>query len=185
VQAPALATNGLTPLSFDDVYTAEFAFVWRNLRRLGVAEDCLGDAAQDVFLVLHRKLPEFEGRAPLRSFVYSVVKRVASEHRRARGRNEAWRGTDGEKEVPGPQWHRPDHEAEQSEALRLLLSLLATLDDDKRDAFVLAELEGMTAPEIAVAVGANVNTVYARIRAARAQIRNAWAEYQSTETRRP
>src|SRR3954465_5437111 len=54
--------------SFDTIYEQEFEFVWRNLRRLAVPEASLRDVAQDVFLVIHRRLPEFEGRAPLRSW---------------------------------------------------------------------------------------------------------------------
>jgi RNA polymerase sigma-70 factor (ECF subfamily) len=53
------------------------------------------------------------------------------------------------------------------EAAQLLTAFLDTLDDDKRETFILAELEQMTVPEIAEAVDANVNTVYSRLRAAR------------------
>jgi RNA polymerase sigma-70 factor, ECF subfamily len=178
------ADEPLARSSFDEVYAAQFAFVWRTLRRLGVPEDSLRDAAQDVFVVLLRKLPEFEGRAPLRSFLYSIVKRVAFEHRRAHARNDARGGAHAD-DIEGPHWHGPESSAEHGEALRLLYLLLGTLDDDKREAFVLAELEGLTVPEIAALTGANPNTLYARLRAARTQIRKAWAVHQNQPTRKP
>ena len=58
-------------------------------------------------------------------------------------------------------------ERAQAEEIRLFYSLLETLDDDKREVFVLAELEQMSVPEIADTLSLNVNTVYSRLRAAR------------------
>ncbi|PKN48753.1 MAG: RNA polymerase sigma factor, partial [Deltaproteobacteria bacterium HGW-Deltaproteobacteria-20] len=48
-------------MEFRELYDANLPFVWRSLRRLGVSEAEAADAAQEVFLVIHRKLPEFEG----------------------------------------------------------------------------------------------------------------------------
>jgi RNA polymerase sigma-70 factor, ECF subfamily len=179
VNAPALAEVALparvdTHQTFDAVYGAHFAFVWRNLRRLGVPEQNLRDAAQDTFLVVHRRLPEFEARAPLRSWLYSIVTRVARQHRRTL-RRKGLRHVEDPDQLEGPRWLGPDRGAERGEALRVLLGLLDALDDDKREVFVLADLEGLSVPEIATAVGANANTVYSRLRAARQQIRTAWA----------
>src|SRR5689334_9453575 len=70
--------------NFAEIYDAQFAFVWRSLRRLGVDPSGLDDAAQDVFLVVHRRLPEFEGRASLKTWVYEIVRRVARDHRRTK-----------------------------------------------------------------------------------------------------
>ena len=70
--------------TFDDVYDQYFDFAWCNLRRLGVREAQLSDAAQDAFLVVYRRLPDFTAAPPaseaassLRSWVYSIVVRVA------------------------------------------------------------------------------------------------------------
>ncbi|HLV64249.1 MAG TPA: RNA polymerase sigma factor [Polyangiaceae bacterium] len=159
---------------FEVVYEAEFAFVWRNLRRLGVPEAGLRDATQDVFLVVLRRLPEFEGRAPLRSWLYSIVARVARQHRRTRKRRDLG-VTEDAYQVVDRESFSPQHRAEDREALRLLLELLDRLDDEKREAFILSDLEGMTAPEIAQALGVNLNTVYSRVRAARLELRAALA----------
>jgi RNA polymerase sigma-70 factor (ECF subfamily) len=160
------------PRDFDAVYNEHFAFVWRNLRRLGVPERSLRDAAQEVFLVVHRRLGEFEGRAPLRSWLYSIVTRVAFTNRRTRLRKEL-RDVEDPEFVADQASAGPEASAERGEALRLVLELLGELEEDKRTVLILADLEEMTVPEIAAAVNANPNTVYSRLRAARSELRRA------------
>jgi RNA polymerase sigma-70 factor (ECF subfamily) len=159
--------------SFDELYGEHFTFVWRNLRRLGVAEAALSDAAQDVFLVVHRRLHEFEPRASVRSWLYSIAVRVARQHRRGARRKPVEALDDAAHCAAGL---GPEQLAAQSEALQRLLALLEQLDDAKREAFVLSELENLTAPESAEILGVNVNTIYARVRAARKQLESALAQ---------
>jgi RNA polymerase sigma-70 factor (ECF subfamily) len=148
-----------TPVpSLKELYEAEFSFVWRNLRRLGVQEADLRDAAQDVFVVVHRRLSEFEGRSSIRWWLYCVVKRVASQARRTRRRRELPETTDPD-EVEGS-LALPDESAE--------------LDEEQRDIVILADLEECTAPEIASMLDCNVNTVYSRLRIGRAKLRSAF-----------
>src|SRR5215470_15027470 len=78
--------SGPSGMTFEETYRAHFAFVWRSLRRLGIREEDASDAAQEVFIVVHRKLPEFAGRSKLTTWLYGVCFRVASERRRAAGR---------------------------------------------------------------------------------------------------
>ena len=59
--------QGSTARSVEEIYRAHFGFVWAVLRRLGVPDRDLEDVAQDVFIVVHRRLPEFEGRASTRT----------------------------------------------------------------------------------------------------------------------
>src|SRR5512146_2625141 len=73
--------------SFDEVYAAHFAFVWRVLRTFGVTEPALEAAAQDVFVVVHRRLPEFEGRSAVTTWLFAIARRVACAHRRRGGRD--------------------------------------------------------------------------------------------------
>ena len=70
-------------MTFEEAYRAHFAFVWRSLRRLGIREEDAADAAQEVFIVVHRKLPEFAGNSKLTTWLYGICFRVASERRRA------------------------------------------------------------------------------------------------------
>lgn len=152
-----------TRSSFDQVYEEHFDFVWANLRRMGVRPSQLEDAAQDVFIVVHRQLGGFEGRSSVRTWIAGVAWRVASEYRRHESRKGA-EPLPEELPAPGPDPHRA---AVHAEAVRLLDELLQRLDHDKRAVFVLADIEGLTVPDIAGALGVNLNTVYARLRAAR------------------
>jgi RNA polymerase sigma-70 factor (ECF subfamily) len=157
-------------LPFDDVYERHFDFAWRNLRRLGVPAPDVDDAAQEVFLVVHRRLPQFEPRGSLKAWLFGIVARVASAHRR-RLRRAAPTSAGREEPIDPdrtPSLSPAGAEAmAESEAVAVLHALLDGLDDDKRAVFVLAELEQMTAPEIAEALGVKLNTVYGRLRQAR------------------
>jgi len=169
--------------TFEAVYAEQFAFVWRNLRRMGVRDSALRDATQDVFLVVHRRLGEFERRAPLRSWLFSIVRRVALQHRRTARRRDV-SGDDDADSLPGT-LAGPEQNATDAEALRFFLSLLDELDDDKRDVFVLSELEEMTASETAAALSCNINTVYSRLRAAREKLRAAYERRHGRRRGRP
>jgi RNA polymerase sigma-70 factor (ECF subfamily) len=150
--------------SFEAVYDEWFEFVWRSVRRLGVADASLDDAVQDVFVVVHRQLPAFEGRSSMKTWLFGIALRVARDHHRAARRKGGLLPLTANVADAAA---GPYEQAVTSEAVRELDRLLAELDEDKRVVFILAELEQMTAPEIAEAVGINVNTAYSRMRAAR------------------
>ena len=155
------------------IYREHFAFVWRSLRRLGAPEHALDDATQDVFLVAARRLDEFERRSSVRTWLFGIAIRVVRTHRRT-----SWRHQRKVDALASANTDAPAGDPmAQSDAQRLLLTLLDRLDDDKRAVYVLAELEGMTVVEIAEGLGANVNTIYTRLRAARQQLRAAAAEH--------
>jgi RNA polymerase sigma-70 factor (ECF subfamily) len=168
--------------SFEEVYAAHAPFVIRNLRRLGVADAALDDAAQDVFVVVHRRLPEFEGRSAITTWLFAIVVGVARNQRRSRRRRAPESASEAEAEaLAASPAERPDRRASVSQSVRLLTSLLDELDEDKREAFVLSQLEQMTAPEIAEALQLNVNTVYARIRASIQAFEQAVARHRARE----
>jgi RNA polymerase sigma-70 factor (ECF subfamily) len=169
--------------SLKELYEAEFAFVWRNLRRFGVREGDLRDAAQDVFVVVHRRLGDFEGRSSIRWWLYGVVKRVAAQTRRTRRRHpvDALDDMDSVEGASGA----PDENAERAQALELFASLLDQIDEDQRDAVILSDLEDFTAPEIASMLGCNVNTVYSRLRLGRAKLRSAFERSQNRTRSEP
>jgi RNA polymerase sigma-70 factor (ECF subfamily) len=150
--------------SFEAIYEEHVEFVWRSLRRLGVAAASLDDAVQEVFIVVHRRLAEFEGRSSMKTWLFGIALRVAHDHHRSVRRKGGLLPLEPTvaDEAPGPH-----EQAVTAEAVRELDRVLAELDEDKRVVFILAELEQMTAPEIAEAVGVNMNTVYSRLRAAR------------------
>lgn len=153
-------------LDLATVYEAYFRYVWRCLRSLGVRDSQLEDALQDVFIVVQRRLPEFDGRAAVRTWLYAIALRIARKYRERARREptslEAAREHDPE--LATVQETSGEHE---SERLALAHRALASLDDDKREIFVLARVEQMSAPEIASVLRIPLNTVYSRLRAAR------------------
>ena len=163
--------------AFDAIYADAFPVVWRTLRRFGVEEAQLDDAAQDVFLVVHRRLPEFEGRSTVRTWVVGIAVGVARNYRRSARR----RATEPLHEEPAAS--RPlaaEERTDAARAARLVRRLLGEMDPDRADVFVLGELEQLTAPEISVALGVNVNTVYSRLRAARRDFEDALARHRAS-----
>jgi RNA polymerase sigma-70 factor, ECF subfamily len=153
---------------FESIYSDSFSAVWRTLRRLGVTPAQLDDAAQDVFVVVHRRLPEFDGRS-LRGWLYAIAVRVASDYRRSAILRRTLPLSDS---LVDPALD-PGRTNELRESVRLLHALLEELPEPKRTVFVLGELEELSVPEIAEALGENLNTVYSRLRAARTEFEAA------------
>lgn len=172
--------SDLEELTFDRVYDAHFAFVWRTARRLGVGESDVSDIAQEVFLVVHRRLDSFERRGAVKTWLYGILRRVVSDYRRTQRRKPSMVGR--AEAIEPDAWSStgktPDQNAEEREAMVLVQKLLDELDDDKREAFVLAELEQMTTAEIAEALDLNPNTVASRIRAGRVAFEAALARHE-------
>jgi RNA polymerase sigma-70 factor (ECF subfamily) len=156
---------------FEDAYRSHAAFVWRLLRGMGVPDSSVEDALQDVFVVVHRRLPSFDGRHPVTTWLFAIACRVASNYRR-RGRALAHGPLTDALCDHAP---TPAESAEQAEARRVLGVLLDRMDDERRAVFVLTEIEGMTAPEIAAVTGMPLNTVYSRLRRARIDMNDALA----------
>lgn len=162
------------------IYREHFAFAWRALRRLGLHEPEIADAVQDVFLVVHRKLPEFEGRARLTTWLYGICLRVASRRRRARSALELREG-DALAERAGD-LPDPSRVLEMREAGQLMDRLLDAMPAEQRIVFTAFELEELTGEEIAELLGVPVATVHSRLRLARQFIRRALARLGARET---
>lgn len=164
--APMGSANTARP-TFDALYDQHFHFVWRCLRRLGVAERHMDDACQAVFLVVHRRLAEYEPRIAPRAWLFAIARRVASDFRRTETRKGG--GTPLSDDQPSHN-DSPLDGAIKAQAANIILRFLDTLPEPQREAFVLSELEQMTAPEISAAIDANLSTVYSRVQAARAAL---------------
>lgn len=148
---------------FEAVYREQHAFVWRCVRRLGIADAEVDDLVQEVFVVVHRQLAEFAGDSKITTWLFGIAFRVISHHRRsamARMRRE-------QQVDPGRPPTEPDRRLSRTQAAGVLDELLDRLDDEQRSTFVMAEVVKMTAPEIAELTGAKLNTVYSRLRLAR------------------
>jgi len=168
-------------LSFDALYSEHARFVFRSLARLGVPEAQLLDATQEVFLVVHRRLAEFELRSSVRTWLFGIVLRVASQTRRqARRRSSETLPA----ELPDTTAGSPHDDAERAEAARTLYRLLDELPPDQRAMFVLVELEQMTLPDAAEAVSANVHTAASRLKSARRRFEAALKRQRAKDERR-
>lgn len=162
------------------LYGDHFAFVWRSARRLGVPLSVVDDVVQDVFLVAHRKLAEFEGRSSLRTWLFGITRKVARDYRPNRAAEA--RETADLDTLPTAD-SSPLVLAERAQSAQLLQALLDELEEDRRAAFILVDLEELSVPEAADALGVNVNTLYSRVRAARQDLSKALARLRARNER--
>ncbi|HTV25695.1 MAG TPA: RNA polymerase sigma factor [Polyangiaceae bacterium] len=163
------AERAPVPPGFDALYSEHFDFVCRSLRLLGVAPDGLEDSAQDVFGVVSRRLAEFVPNAPVRTWLFAIVQRVAANQRRTQRRKRAPLEPLCEPLVahePGPDAH-----AEAAQAAELIARFADGLDDGHRAVLVLALIERLSVREVATALGIPLFTVYSRIRSVRSALK--------------
>jgi RNA polymerase sigma-70 factor (ECF subfamily) len=169
--------------AFCALYEEHFEFVHRMARRFGVQEHCLEDATQDLFVVVHRRLETFEGRSSMKSWLYGITRRIAKDYRRRTQRKEQGKVSfENVKEVLPCGGQQPHAQLERSQAAWLLEYMLSSIEASRREVFVLAEIEEMSAPEIAKTLSLNVNTVYSRLRSARIAFEKAVARHQARAT---
>lgn len=160
--------------SFARVYEEFFDFVYRNTRRLGVPAAAADDVVQDVFLALHRRLRDYDGRASMQSWVYGILANTVRDYRRSFRRKQAPLVATERDEDWGPASTRasPELVAQRGQDVALLLALLDELPEAQRELIVLADLEQMSVPEICSCLGGNSNTVYSRLRVARENLKS-------------
>jgi RNA polymerase sigma-70 factor (ECF subfamily) len=173
--SPAGPAPALPP--FRDLYEKYFAFTWRSLRYLGVQSGHLDDAVQEVWVVVHRRYAEFEGRSDIKTWLFGITVNVQRNLFRAGRRHSGTVALPSGLASPVP---NPMLEREGREAWSLVLSFLDTLDDTRRAVFVSSLLEGMSPAETAEITGLDVATVYHRTSALRRSFRN-WVRARQGE----
>lgn len=179
-----MSFDTLAPPDFDSVYDQYFRFVWTSARRLGVGPEAIDDVVQEVFIVIHSKLETVRQPESLRSWIYGIVRRTVSSHRRAGQRRHDLHSMPPEESKVAARQPGPLELTEQSSQLELLSSLLDGLSEAKREVFILAELEEMTVPEIAAAIEIPLNTAYSRLRHARQDFETALARHVAATKKR-
>ena len=170
------------------IYKEYFDFVWSSARHLGAAGDVIDDVVQDVFIVIHSKLATLQRPEALRSWIYGIVRRTVSDYRRSRRtRDAAGARLGAELKSSRPSQPSPLDMAERNAELELLESVLAELDEPKREVFVMVEVLEMTVPEVVQALEIPLNTAYSRLRMARQSFEEALARHEARdeENRRP
>ncbi|HET8937751.1 MAG TPA: sigma-70 family RNA polymerase sigma factor [Polyangiales bacterium] len=171
--AHASACSGDTFRAF---YAEHFAFVWRCLGALGVPAASQDDAAQEVFVVVHRRLPEFRGESSVRTWLYGIVRNIASNVRRSQRRKGGLEELQDSEPSEQPD---PLRSLETREAADFVQQFVSALDDNKRDLFVLAIIEQLSMPEVAPILGVPLNTAYTRLRTLRIEFQSALAQYRA------
>jgi RNA polymerase sigma-70 factor, ECF subfamily len=160
VRPPTVALSS----EFRRLFEAEFGYVCRSLRRLGVREADVLDVAQELFVTVHRHLGEYDEARPLRPWLFSFSLRFAANYRRLT------RNRVAHVDVENAHSAAADSNAE---ARDLVLRALSELDFERRTTLVMHDLEGFPVPEIAEQTSVPLNTVYSRLRLARADFRAA------------
>ncbi len=148
------------PLTIHELVSAHFDVVWRWLRAFGVHRDDADDAAQQVFLVASRKQGDIVAGSE-RSFLFGTARGVAANYRRISRRRAP---IADEAEVVALLDSAPNAEEmlADRQAHAVLEHLIARLDDDLRDVFVLFQLEELPAVEIAAILAIPPGTVASR-----------------------
>lgn len=163
---------------FEELFRVYAPFVWRVLGRLGVEQPDLADASQEVFLVVHRRADDFEGRSSVKTWIFGICVRVAASFRRRIRRITAEPFSESR---IGVEWGSPESHLDQQRARERLMRVLSELDDDKRAVFVLYELEDLSMPEVAEALGCPLTTAYSRLHAARKAVKTAFVHHGLAE----
>lgn len=170
------------PHTLQAVYARHSGFVWRIVRRMGVPEHGVEDVMHEVFLVVHRRLPEYDGRVAMTTWLYHLTRGVVSNQRRSWARERRRLALVDPKPTAAPD---PEAHTGRGQAAAFVRTFLEQLDPDKREVFELAELEGLAMPEVAELVGVNLNTAYSRLRAARQLFQRAVDRIRAADERRP
>jgi len=173
-------TPGLTKKErdalFRQIYDREFNYVWHSLRRFGVWDRDLEDAAHDAFVVIHRKLHTYDQDRPLKPWLVGIAFRIASDfRRRAQHRHEIVSDEIEAVDTAGDALQQID----ARERRGLVRQALDTLDEDKRAVMVLHEIEGHTIVAVSEMLEVPLNTCYSRLRLARERFTSAVKRLQA------
>ena len=177
---PATASNRQQPMSFDAVYAAHADFVWRCLQRLGTPSADLEDALQEVFMVAHVRLGDFDpNRALMTTWLFGICSNVARSMRRRHGR----RSRSSESRPPEPPAPTPEEELQRAQTRERLLLILDALPAPLRATFVMFEVEGKSCTEISELCGVPLGTVHSRLHKARRRFRALFARQRRSRSR--
>lgn len=172
--------------TFEQIYTETFRAVWRMVRRMGVVDTSVDDVVQEVFVVVYRKLPQFNGGSSVTTWVLAITTGIVRNYRRAwrrKGAGYALATVVGDPDLISDASLDPQEQLSRSEAGKLVQQLLDAMDDEKASLFILVEIEGLTVAEVARALGQNVQTVYSRLSAARKEFERGVRRLQGLERR--
>lgn len=167
-------------VQFETLYRREFAFVWRSVRALGVAQSAAEDVVQEVFVVVHRRLADYDpNQGSLRGWVYGIARLAALRHHRTTRRKDPNRLSPPVAQAA----EQPDDVLARNQAAVLVQAFVDKLDGRRREVFVLHDIEGVPAPQIATMLGLKLGTVYSRLRRAREKFQKYVHRQQARDAR--
>jgi RNA polymerase sigma-70 factor (ECF subfamily) len=178
----ALSQAGITRPAAPDAdarvsgFADHFAYLCRMLRRLGVPPAQVEDLAQDVFVVMCRRWPEFQEGRPLRPWLAGIAGYVARRHQARAWRETPAQHIDRQDETPPL-----DEQLDRTRAQRLVQASLEVLSAGDRDIVVLHEIEGVAMQEVAASLSVPLFTAYTRLRRARQRFARAVLALQAKE----
>jgi RNA polymerase sigma-70 factor (ECF subfamily) len=168
-----------TVTSFEEVYRRWYADVSRWVRARGANDADIEDLTQEVFIIVRRKLPQFDGRN-LPGFLYRITERTVRDHRRS-----AWMRNLFRRPASLPELEAPQDDGlqavQQRERRKTLDRILSHMSEKRRTTFVLFEIEGYTGEEIARIQSIPVETVWTRLHHARKDFLKLVAELSDAE----
>lgn len=187
ISLPSAAVSTAS-LSLASIYREHHDLVWRSLRGMGVSEAVVDDATQDVFVIVHARLDSFDAsRGSIRGWLFGIARMVSRKYREKAARKGAREvssepvesAADSSAGLP----IHPDRALDRQEAAGLVQQFLDGLDEDKRTVFYLAEIEELSAPEIAEMLDVKLNTIYSRLRLARSRFETFINRHQAIARR--
>lgn len=145
--------------AFRALYDEHFEFAWRTARRLGLPEEEVEDAVQEAFHVAWQQLASFTwGR--FTTWLFRIVANVVSAKLRRRRVREVFGSLWGS---AAPTAHSIDGRMEARDTLQRIEFILRRLSREKREAFALHEIEGLSHEQIAELTGAKIETIRTRL----------------------
>jgi RNA polymerase sigma-70 factor (ECF subfamily) len=147
---------------------------------MGVPDHGVEDVMHEVFLIVHRRLSEYDGRVAMTTWLYHLTRGVVSNQRRSRSREQRRLALVDPKPTAAPD---PEAQVRRGQAAAFVRAFLEQLDPDKREVFELVDLDGLAVPEVAELVGVNLNTAYSRLRAARQLFQRAVDRIRAADLR--
>lgn len=152
-----------------ELFAQNVHLVWRVLERHGVPRSDVEDATQEVFLIAHRRLEDWDpARAAASTWLYAIAVRVAANWRRKVARPL------GQLDPRTPT--DPGTKLDRHRAMAKVRAVLDAMEPGRREVFVMFELEAISMKQVAEMVGCPLQTAYTRLHAARREVALALGE---------
>jgi RNA polymerase sigma-70 factor (ECF subfamily) len=157
-----------------NAFQEELDYIFRTLRRLGVAAAEREDLAHETFLVLRRKWGEYDSSRPLRPYLFGIIFRVAGAHQRRRVREVPLLALAAE----GRDAMQPELAFQAKQARALVLAALDRIPLPRRAVLVMHDIDEVPMREVAASLSIPLFTAYSRLRKARKELAAAHRRLQ-------